>query len=238
MPDTALPSIPAGEGWSSVPPGPRRRLVDAATALFAERGSVATSVRDVTQACGLTPGALYNHFRSKEDLLGVIVRDVHLLLETSMAQAQQTVAGDPRAEFGVVVEVAVFRHARNRDRARVANREYERLTGPWRDEVLAIRGRLTRRVADVVRAGRDAGVFVLDPEVTPLLVATAVFGMAVGVSGWFVEGTTGTSADVAHRHAVLAYRMVGCRPDETALRRGLAWLAEHPHGPAPSGTTG
>jgi hypothetical protein len=47
--------------------GTRDRLLDAALALFARQDS-ATSVADIQQACGLSPGsgALYKHFPSKK----------------------------------------------------------------------------------------------------------------------------------------------------------------------------
>ena len=46
----------------------RARLRDAAIGLFAERGLDATTVRDITQAAGVSPGLLRHHFGSKEAL--------------------------------------------------------------------------------------------------------------------------------------------------------------------------
>ena len=49
----------------------RDRLIDEAMRLFGERGYRATSVAQIEEAAGLTPGSggLYHHFRSKESLL-------------------------------------------------------------------------------------------------------------------------------------------------------------------------
>jgi AcrR family transcriptional regulator len=49
----------------------RDRLLEAAMALFARQGYAATSIADIQQACGLSPGsgALYKHFPSKKALL-------------------------------------------------------------------------------------------------------------------------------------------------------------------------
>ena len=44
-------------------------LLDAAARLFADKGYVATSMRDIAQECGMLPGSLYYHFAAKEDLL-------------------------------------------------------------------------------------------------------------------------------------------------------------------------
>jgi len=47
----------------------RQRIEHAATQLFVARGITETSVRDITRAVGISEGALYRHFESKEDLV-------------------------------------------------------------------------------------------------------------------------------------------------------------------------
>jgi AcrR family transcriptional regulator len=72
----------------------RARIRDAAIRLFAERGIEGTTVRDVTQAAGVSPGLLRHHFGSKEALREACDRYVldrivkikeELLLEDKMA---------------------------------------------------------------------------------------------------------------------------------------------------------
>ncbi len=47
----------------------RRRILDAASRLFRDRGFDAVSVAEVMKAAGLTHGGFYGHFRSKDDLI-------------------------------------------------------------------------------------------------------------------------------------------------------------------------
>ena len=54
----------------------RRSLVDAARALFGEQGYAATSVDEIVRSAGVTKGALYHHFRDKDDLFRAVVEDV------------------------------------------------------------------------------------------------------------------------------------------------------------------
>ncbi|MEV0504412.1 helix-turn-helix domain-containing protein, partial [Streptomyces spectabilis] len=46
-----------------------QRLLAAATRLFADRGYDRTSVQEIVEAAGVTKGALYHYFGSKDDLL-------------------------------------------------------------------------------------------------------------------------------------------------------------------------
>jgi AcrR family transcriptional regulator len=52
----------------------RAALVEVAADLFAERGYVQSSVRDIARRGELSSGAIYGHFRSKADLLAAAIR--------------------------------------------------------------------------------------------------------------------------------------------------------------------
>jgi AcrR family transcriptional regulator len=62
----------------------RRRILDAATALFAEHGYADTPIDDVVRRAGVTRGALYHHFESKETLFRAVVADVACALSRTM----------------------------------------------------------------------------------------------------------------------------------------------------------
>jgi AcrR family transcriptional regulator len=59
----------------------REEILAAAKACFAREGFHATSMRDIYGECGLSPGAVYNHFASKEEI-------VRALGEERLRQAQ------------------------------------------------------------------------------------------------------------------------------------------------------
>ena len=55
----------------------RHRILGAATQLFARRGYGEASVSDIAAEAGVSMGALYHHFTSKEELFRTVV-DEHL----------------------------------------------------------------------------------------------------------------------------------------------------------------
>src|SRR5439155_14800464 len=50
-------------------PAVRRRLVEAAVRLFAEKGYENASVSEIVAAAGVTKGSMYHYFQAKDDLL-------------------------------------------------------------------------------------------------------------------------------------------------------------------------
>jgi AcrR family transcriptional regulator len=112
----------------------------AAFAQFAERGYPVVTVRDIMKACGLTQGALYNHFKSKDELLHDIIASTQAELERVCQQAVASAGSDPRAKLAAFVRAYVMRHCRLRVEALVANREIS-----WLD---------SERVGDIRRSRR------------------------------------------------------------------------------------
>ncbi len=75
----------------------RRALLTAARELFAANGFQATRTEEIVQRAGLTRGALYHHFRDKEDLFRAVYEEVTAEV-TALAAA--TVGGPARQRLG------------------------------------------------------------------------------------------------------------------------------------------
>jgi TetR/AcrR family transcriptional regulator, cholesterol catabolism regulator len=192
----------------------QRRLAEAAIELFYERGALATTVRDITHACGLTPGALYNHFASKDQLLYLVVRDIHRLVNEQLVVLLASASDDPTAQLTAAVKFLVSHTAGFKKRSRVANREFTLLTGSRRQEVRELRRQLRDRFAEVILGGARLGEFQLvgGQDIGPAtLHAATITTMCVRISEWTLVNYPLTIDDLADRHAELALRMVGAR---------------------------
>jgi AcrR family transcriptional regulator len=71
-----------------------RDIMEAAAALFAERGYAATSVRDIGERVGLLGGSLYHYIKSKEALF-VRIHDIALQVAEDRIQAAVSSRSDP-----------------------------------------------------------------------------------------------------------------------------------------------
>ncbi|MFI5612190.1 TetR/AcrR family transcriptional regulator [Amycolatopsis sp. NPDC051903] len=88
-------------------PGSRRaELLGLAAKLFAERGYVSTTVRDIADAAGILSGSLYHHFDSKESMADEILAG--FLDELFGAYAEIVARGDGPRETLEAVVVASF----------------------------------------------------------------------------------------------------------------------------------
>ncbi len=82
-----------------LPKDTANRILIQAMKIFLEKGYHGTSIDDITQSAGLTKGALYWHFRSKEDLLKRIVEEFEKRFLDGLIQAVKDVRGDTHDKF-------------------------------------------------------------------------------------------------------------------------------------------
>ena len=71
--------------------GTRSQLVAVGHRLFAERGFAATSTEEIVAQAGVTRGALYYHFKNKEDLFRAVLTEVEETIHeriTAVAMAE------------------------------------------------------------------------------------------------------------------------------------------------------
>jgi AcrR family transcriptional regulator len=188
------------------------RLAEAAIELFYERGAQATTVKDITGACGLTPGALYNHFASKDHLLHLVVRDIHRQVDDHLAALLASADDDPVTQLTAAVGLLVFHTAGFKKRSRVANREFTRLTGSRRLEITTLRRQVRDRFAGIILTGARQGSFSLvggNDMAAATMHAATITTMCVRISEWTLENNPLGIGALQDRYAELALRMVG-----------------------------
>ncbi|MEW2294114.1 TetR/AcrR family transcriptional regulator [Streptomyces sp. NPDC006743] len=203
--------------WAEVTPDAARRLLVAAVEAFAERGYHATTTRDIAGRAGMSPAALYIHYKTKEELLHRISRIGHeKALEILRTAARRE--GSATERLADAVSSFVRWHARGRTTARVVQYELDSLGPDARAEIVALRRLVDAEVRAVIEEGVAAGEFdVPDVRGTTL----AVLSLCIDVARWFnVEGPR-TPEEVGALYADLVLRMVGARTD-TAPGQGAA----------------
>src|SRR5437868_10058752 len=73
-------------------PNAKEALIAAARAEFARKGLRGARIEDITAACGLSKGAFYLHFKSKEALFGELVASFRARMDTLLEQRMQVMA--------------------------------------------------------------------------------------------------------------------------------------------------
>ncbi|MFJ1900650.1 MULTISPECIES: TetR/AcrR family transcriptional regulator [unclassified Streptomyces] len=190
--------------WAEVTPEAARRLLVAAVDAFAERGYHATTTRDIAGRAGMSPAALYIHYKTKEELLHRISRIGH---DRALAvlEAAADSGGTAAERLAAAVRSFVQWHAERHTTARVVQYELDALAAEHRTEIVELRRRSDAVVRRIIGEGVAAGEFdVPDVPGTTL----AVLSLCIDVARWFNAQGSRTPEEVGDLYAGLVLRMV------------------------------
>ncbi|MCO1653758.1 TetR/AcrR family transcriptional regulator [Pseudonocardia humida] len=181
-------------------------ILQAAIAVMAEHGYHGTSVRDIAERAGLSAGALYHHFASKQEVLATIMeRGIKALLSRTRT-ALDGAGDDPVARLRALVEVQILFHLQDQRGTLLGTSELRALEEPVRTRHLAKRAQQQRLFDAVVADGVERGVFA-----TPLAseASRAIVVMCTGVAAWFSPSGRLSGRQLVARYQRLALAMVG-----------------------------
>jgi AcrR family transcriptional regulator len=192
-------------------------LLAAAVKLFSAQGYQQTSLQQIADEAGLTKGALYHHFRTKEHVLRRVHDDV---IEDVIAASQPVIdAGLPADEaLREMIRVHLRVIETRGDAIGVFLRE-RRAFGPenWR-EIKARRDVIEEMFVQIIADGQRSGVFALDADAR--LLAFGILGMISWATEWFRPGEV-PAIKLAEMYAdmVLAGLVAGTPPAQRPNRK-------------------
>lgn len=144
-------------------------VLDAALELFMEKGFAATRVDDIARRAGLSKGAVYLYFPSKEAVLEGLVRRAIIPIADSALEVLAHYEGDPRIIISMVIKMVGHRFSDPRIVAipKVLFREvlgFPHLAEMYRTEVL---DKVLPVVSGLIRRGVEQGYLrQVDPDLT------------------------------------------------------------------------
>jgi TetR/AcrR family transcriptional regulator, cholesterol catabolism regulator len=158
----------------------RKRIVDAAVELFAEKGFHGTGVAEIGDRAGVQRGALYYHIGSKEELLWQILRDyIQLMLVDALRISKSS--DDPISKLRKLIHSHIGLIIEHRCEVAIELRDVTALSGDRGDELQEMRDQVQQCWQRVNDVGYAAGLLRSNDHV----VTNSVLGMLNMVTFWY-----------------------------------------------------
>jgi AcrR family transcriptional regulator len=152
-------------------------LLAIAAELFADRGYVATTVRDIADEAGILSGSLYHHFDSKESMIDEILST---FIDQTLASYESVIAEGkgPKETFEGLVRTSLESMVDSRSAILIYQNEARFLAAEPRFSYLTAAHRKFEKIwTDVLKKGVKSGEFrdSIDPKLVYRLVRDTVW---------------------------------------------------------------
>lgn len=170
--------------WEHAGPGGMRNLLKVGLECFAEAGFHGTSTREIASRAGMSPTAMYVHFKSKEELLFHIAMVLVKAAYETLAEVAR-IPGDNVARLHNMARAFTEFHARMAAAAGVTNFEIRSLNDTHRKSVLEYYLQSEAFFRTCLEEGRASGDFhFLNLSAT----LTSIMSVILSVCRWYQPG--------------------------------------------------
>jgi AcrR family transcriptional regulator len=185
---------PRSASGGYAPEETRKAIIDSALKLFGEKGYAVTSVQEITDAAGVTKGAFYHHFESKQDVLRLI-HDEFLDYQLAILRMALDADEDPAVRLRQLLEALLTSTTQYLANVTVFYLERRNFTGAQYKAVKRKRDEFDRLFLQVFERGIAEGKFRADLD--PRIVSLGILGMCAWVHQWYRPGGRFTAAEIA-----------------------------------------
>jgi len=152
-------------------------IVKAAAALFHEKGYKAASMRDLAERVGVEAASLYNHIRSKTELLHDICFNVANAFWEHINKVEISEA-KPIEKLETLLRFHIKQMLENFQEVYISDREWRYLTDPYLSNFQNQRRNYRKRFAAIIEQGINSGeINKIDASTAVLIVLHAVSGI-------------------------------------------------------------
>ena len=152
-------------------------ILKAAASLFREKGYKAASMRDLAVKVGVEAASLYNHIRSKTELLHDICFNVANVFFEHMSMVE-TSNESPLKKLEILLRFHIKQMIENFEEVHVTDREWRYLAEPYLSNYQNQRRGYRKRFTAIIEKGIEAGELnKIDASTAVLIILHAIGGI-------------------------------------------------------------
>ena len=170
-----------------------QQILEVGARVFASKGFHHASMRDLSKASGMSLAGLYYYFKSKDELLYLIQKDIFETVMDSLHQRLEKIT-DPVEQLETLIDLHINYFATQMDRVKVLSHESDSLVGTYWQEIRDLKRKYYRLVKGIILKAQEKGQV---GEVNPHVATMALFGMMNWIYTWYRSGEPATPPEIA-----------------------------------------
>jgi AcrR family transcriptional regulator len=136
----------------------RRKIIDAASALYARKGFTATSIQEISEKAGVSLPVTYHYVKKKSEIMLMIMEDVLSIFQHSLTKQIKGI-DDPLEKLGIAV-VLYFRVVdKQKEKALLIYQKSNSLEKASKSRVMQLEVDVSNIFGEIIKEGIEQGVF-------------------------------------------------------------------------------
>ena len=188
----------------------KKEVIDAAAAIFQEKGYGATSIQDVADAVDILKGSLYYYIDSKDDLLYEVIQEVH---EGGLQNLEggRDLGSDALERLHSFVTRHMAYNAANLTKMTVFFHDFRALSEERRVQIVEERDLYDQRLRGLIAEGQQEGT--IRADIDPKIAAFWILGAVNWLYQWYRPDGSLSIDEIAEQFAQLTVSSLMARPE-------------------------
>lgn len=136
----------------------KEEIKNAAARLFRKRGFKATSMRDIAEAVGIKAASIYNHIKSKQELLSDLLMEIATIFTKEMKLIQNT-SLNAQQKLERLIALHVRLTIEHTDAIALIAGEWVHLEEGQKQEYMTLRDDYENHFTTIIEQGKSEGLF-------------------------------------------------------------------------------
>jgi len=136
----------------------RKKIIDAASILYAQKGFNATSIDEISEMAGVSLPVTHRYIRNKSEIIGMILEDVLKMFQDNLMMMIKGI-DDPEEKLAIAVNIYFKVIDQQREKALLIYQKSNSLDKTNKSHIMQLEVDISNIFAKIIREGIEYGIF-------------------------------------------------------------------------------
>jgi len=147
-----------GLDWITNPDMVRKKIIDAASILYAKKGFADTSLQEISEKAGVTRTVTRYHVKTKSEIMRMIMEDILTCFQESLIKITKDI-DDPKEKLTAALYIYLTVVDQQREKALLIYQKSSSLNRASKSRIMQLEVEVSSIFAQIINEGIEQGVF-------------------------------------------------------------------------------
>ena len=147
-----------GLDWITNPDMVRKKIIDAASVLYAKKGFADTSLQEISEKAGVTRTVTRYHVKTKSEIMRMIMEDILTCFQESLIKITKDI-DDPKEKLTAALYIYLTVVDQQREKALLIYQKSSSLNRASKSRIMQLEVDVSSIFAQIINEGIEQGVF-------------------------------------------------------------------------------